>query len=67
MQRVIPKFLITIQLDLHTKHLTNATIDLKIFTVFDLNLTIVCIRLGILSIYNRILIIVKLKQCLMNS
>ena len=67
MQRVFLKFLITIQLDLHTIHLTNATIDLKIFTVFDLNLTIVFVRLGILSIYNQILIIVKLKQCLMNS
>ena len=51
MQDVIPKFLITIQLDLHTIHLTNATIDIKIFTAFDLNLTIVCIILGILSIY----------------
>ena len=58
MQRVIPKFLINIQIDLHTIHLTNATIKLKIFTVFDLNLTIVRIRLGILSIYNRILTIV---------
>ena len=59
MQRVIPKFLITIQLDLHTIDLTNATIELKIFNVFDLNLTIARIRLGILSIYNLILIIVK--------
>ena len=67
MQRVNPKFLITIHLDQQTFHLNNATIELKIHNVFDLNLTIVRIRLGILSIYNRIHTIVKLKQCLMNS